>query len=131
MRSRCRQCSPTSANLNLMEFSSVGSMSNVRQRMRVQVGIAGMKGRALLSKKPSPVWAACILNFKSAVTLQKRGIRLSDGHPKDQMVYNLAMSLSSREMATELVVLPRAMSNTALLGIDFVEVMGVMVNASQ
>ena len=114
----------------------MGCMGNVRQRMGAQVGIAGMKGTALLESGALTSVASRSLYTK----LQERShpsetrymrIQLADGHPKDQIVkvYKLPVSLAGQEMSTELVVLPVASSNTTLLGIDFLEDMGIVVDA--
>ena len=121
-----------------MYFCSVGTSGNALQWMKVHMNIMNMEETVFLNTDALTSIARHPLHAK----LEERRfpletkfmqIRTSKGFPKNQAVtvYMIPVNLAGRKYTTDLVVFPGSRDKKNLLGTDFMEVMGIVLNAPQ
>ena len=106
--------------------------------MRVDLTIMGLEGSAYFDSGALTSVASQRLHQRlkaDGIPSQNKWMRvkLADGHPKDLQLetYELPVQLAGRTQLTEFVVLPGSSDNETLLGVDFMEDLGVVTNAPQ
>ena len=143
VRSRCPKCQgkmpATTANLVDAELAFCAlSRSRPRARPNVTFSVAGARGEAYLDTGAVTSVASTSLHS----LLQKRGvaskkssavITLADGSRTEGQVdtYLLPITLQGRTLTTEFIVLPESEHNRTLLGCDFIEDSGIVINAAE
>ncbi|XP_043263107.1 uncharacterized protein LOC122403574 [Colletes gigas] len=138
IRSRCPQCSQaTVSSIQTADFCSV-SLAQARNRPTARIQIEGFKGHAFFDTGAKVSIASDSLYNKLAANgtkFQQRKllIALADGHPRIRSVLcaDLTVQLKDRNIKSPFIVLPGATENRTLLGIDFLETAGIIINAAQ
>ncbi|CAK9820292.1 Activity-regulated cytoskeleton associated protein 1 [Anthophora plagiata] len=138
IRSRCSECNKaTASSLQAADFCAL-SLNQSWNRPTTQIEINGFKGHAFFdtgakmsvaSKMLYELLAAKGTKFQKERLL----IALADGNPRIRTVLcsKVMVKLEKREFESTFIVLPEAEGNRTLLGIDFLETAGIMINAPQ
>ncbi|CAK9799791.1 Activity-regulated cytoskeleton associated protein 1 [Anthophora quadrimaculata] len=138
IRSRCPDCNQMRVSrIQTADFCSV-SLAQARNRLTTQIGINGFKGHAFFDTGAKiSVASTTLYNLLAAngTKFQKRKllIALADGHPRIRTVLcaDLTVELKNRRFTSPFIVLPEAERNRTLLGIDFLEIAEIVINAPQ
>ncbi|CAK9829599.1 Activity-regulated cytoskeleton associated protein 1 [Anthophora retusa] len=138
VRSKCPDCSKTlNAPTAGAAFCSVSTTSIIKPRPTVNLTIAG-EGHAFLD-----TGARCSIASQNLhALLEKKGVKfeetrmqiaLADGHPRIQKVQvtELETALQDRTIKTKFIVLPGSKNNRTLLGVDFIDDAGIILNIPQ
>ncbi|CAK9811642.1 Activity-regulated cytoskeleton associated protein 1 [Anthophora quadrimaculata] len=138
IRSRCPNCNQaTVSSIEAADFCAL-SLSQSWNRPTAQIEIDGFKGHAFFDTGAKMSVASKTLHellASNGTQFQKKKllIALADGNPRIRTVLcsELTVNLEKRKFTTTFIVLPEAEGNRTLLGIDFLETAGIVINAPQ
>ncbi|CAK9806345.1 Activity-regulated cytoskeleton associated protein 1 [Anthophora plagiata] len=137
VRSKCPSCSNAETNLGQIDFWALNA-GYPRHRPGTSLVIEGKKGYGFFDTgaKTSVASNSFFRILKAAgIKFVKRRmqITLADGlcRLQDAMTCQTTVSIGNRKILTKFVVLPDSGDNRTLLGIDFLEDAGIVINTPQ
>lgn len=139
VRSKCPECNKTTTPASAQAaFCSVDTMTQPRPRPTVILNIAGERGLAYLDTGAK----CCVASQSLVMILKKKGLQfekklmqvaLADGNPRvrEVMITKVELHLEGRTIPTQFIVLSGSKDDRTLLGMDFLEDAGIVINTPQ
>lgn len=137
VRSKCPTCNKATTNLGEITFCALNTDYS-RNRPVIPLTIKGNRGCGFLDTgAKTSVASSSLYNILRTAgeefTSQRMQITLADGFPRHQVVLTCRtmVQVADRKFLTNFIVLPDSKDNRTLLGIDFLENAGIVINAPQ
>ncbi|KAL0820798.1 hypothetical protein ABMA28_006615 [Loxostege sticticalis] len=141
VRSKCTTCKNNykpQVKKEELSFCAVNTKANVRRRPVIGIGIGPIAGTAYVDSCAKSSVASfelyqCLISLGYTFEEEQATVTLADGIRKEQKILTVAVpiSLCNRIVPTTLIILPESRENRTLLGVDFLQDAGMILNIPQ